>query len=803
MFKNYIKTAWRSIVRNKVFSLLNITGLSIGIAASLILFIVVQYEKSYDTFQPNYGRIYRVVTHDKFDKDITHNPGIPVPALKALRAELPNITFGALRATYGSQITVPSAGNETGNKFIEETGIFFAEPQLFNVFQYSWLAGSPLGLNDPYHVVLDEKTAAKYFGSWQQAMGKTITLDNFIPLKVNGILHNVPANTDLPLSVLISYATLKQYGESYAHNDTWNSTSSNFNIFALLPPAAKAADINKALLQFSKTHYEPLHANSIKTNSLQPLGEIHFDRRYSSFGDHITTKSTLVTLLLIGVFIIFMACVNFINLSTALAVNRSKEMGIRKVLGSNRVQLFKQVMSETGVIVFIAVIIALGIVFIVLPYIKHIASIQEPLSVFTPATITMLAGIGVGVTLLAGVYPSFVMSKFNPITALKNKMTSASVQGVSLRRGLVVMQFAISQILVIATAVAISQMNFISKADLGFQQESVLIMSVSADSASISKQDAFKQQLLQLPDVQSVSYSTDEPSSENTWSTNFAYDHQPDEKYQLTLKYADADYIKTFGIQMAAGRPVLPSDTMREGMINETLVKKLGVKNAHEVIGKSIKLGNGRWYPVVGVMKDFKTNSLREEIKPLFISTRKDFYFRLAIKLRTSNLTQTQAAIQRTWNQFYPAYAFSPSFFDEQIAGFYQQEEQLSLLYKIFAALAIFISCLGLYGLVSFMVVQKTKEVGIRKVLGATITNLLQLFSKEFTVLIIVSCFIAIPVAWYMMNTWLNNFVYRIPLNAWFFITAIAGSLVIAWITVGYKSIKAALANPVKALRSE
>jgi ABC-type antimicrobial peptide transport system permease subunit len=415
----------------------------------------------------------------------------------------------------------------------------------------------------------------------------------------------------------------------------------------------------------------------------------------------------------------------------------------------------------------------------------------------------MIAGIGMAVVLLAGLYPSFVMSKYNAITALKNKMVSASVRGVSLRRGLVVMQFAISQILIIATVVAISQMNFISKADLGFTKESVLIMSVSADSASIAKQDAFKQRLLQLPGVQSVSYSTDEPSSENLWSTNFAYDHQPDEKYQLALKYADADYIKTFGIQMLAGRPVYPSDTLREGMINETLVKKLGIKNASEVIGKSIKMGNGQWYPIVGVMKDFKTNTLRDNITPLFISTRKDFYSRLAIKLRTGNMPQTQEAIQKTWDQFHPAYAYSPSFYDEQIARFYQQEEQLSLLYKIFAALAIFISSLGLYGLVSFMVVQKTKEVGIRKVLGATISNLLQLFSKEFTVLIIVSCFIAIPVAWYMMHTWLNNFVYRIPLNAWFFLAAIVGSVLIAWVTVGYKAIKAALANPVKALRSE
>jgi ABC-type antimicrobial peptide transport system permease subunit len=498
-----------------------------------------------------------------------------------------------------------------------------------------------------------------------------------------------------------------------------------------------------------------------------------------------------------------MACVNFINLATALSVNRSKEVGIRKVMGSNRRQLFTQIMSETALIVSISIIVALGITFLALPYIKHIASIKEHLSLFTYTTIGMVVGIGIMVTLLAGLYPSLVMSKFNPINALKNKMVSANVSGVSLRRGLVIMQFSISQILIIATIVAVSQMNFISKADLGFQKEGVLLMPVNADSLSVLKQTAFKQQLLQIPGVQSVSFSTDEPSSDNTWSTNFAWDHHPDEKFQVTEKYADADYLKTFGLQLVAGRPVQESDTVREGMINETLVKKLGVKNASDAIGKEIRIGGGQWFPIVGVIKDFKTNSLREDIKPLFISTYKQSYTRLAIKLRTSQLIKTQSAIQHAWAQFYPAFAYSPKFFDESIAEFYEQEEQLSLLYKIFAGLAIFISCLGLYGLVSFMAVQKTKEVGIRKVLGASVTSLLQLFSKEFTILIIVSYFIAVPIAWYMMHNWLNNFAYRITLSIWFFVTAIIGSVIIAWITVGYKALRAALANPVRSLRSE
>jgi len=627
-------------------------------------------------------------------------------------------------------------------------------------------------------------------------------LANAISLKVNGVLQDVPANSDFPLSVLVSLETVRNHGSLFYYTDSWNTTSSNFQIFTKLDERTNAADINKALQQFGKTHYTKKDPGFIKYNFLQPLSDIHFDGRFESYGDHITSKATLLTLTLIGIFILLMACVNFVNLSTALAVTRSKEVGIRKVLGGNRSVLFWQIMGETAVIVLLAILLAMGIVYFALPYIKHIASIEEQLSLFNLETIGALLLLGVTVTMLAGLYPSFVLSKYNPINALKNKMMSARVQGISLRRGLVVMQFAISQILIIATVVAVSQMNFIRKADLGFNKESVILLSGNGDSTYVARQSAFKQQLLQTPGVQAVNFSADAPSSENLWSTNFAYDHKPDEKFQVSLKFADADYIKTFGLQLVAGRNYTESDTIREMVINETLVKKLGIKNSEEVIGKPLRFGK-QWYPIVGVVKDFKTSSLRQEIKPLILLTNKEYYSLAAIKLRTTNLNKTTAVIQKAWDQHYPEYAWSSAFFDENIDEFYKQEDQLSLLYKIFAGLAIFISCLGLYGLVSFMTVQKTKEVGIRKVLGASVGSLVQLFSKEFTILIILSFFIAVPVSWLMMNNWLHNFVYRIPLSPGIFAIAIIGSILIAWISVGYKAIRAALANPVKSLRTE
>jgi ABC-type transport system, involved in lipoprotein release, permease component len=801
MFKTDIKIAWRCIVRNKSFSFINITGLAIGISASLLLYIVVRYELSYDTFQQNYHRIYRVVSNDKFGDGETFNSGIPVPALDALKAEIPQVQFAPLFAAYGTQITVPSANNPTGDKYIEETGVFFSDPGFFDIFNYQWLAGNPEVLTEPNSIVLSKKTATKYFGSWQKAMGQTIVMANAVPMKVNGVLNDVPANTDFPLYMVGSFKTARYHAEVFYLYDTWRSTSSNFHIYALLPEKVSAQEINQALLQFSNTHYSS-RKHSTKTNFLQPLSTLHFDNRFETLGDHIVSKNTLMTLTIIGIFILLMACVNFINLSTALSVTRSKEVGIRKVLGGSRSLLFWQVMGETAVIVGIAIVVAFALVYLTLPYIKLITSIPETISPFQSGIIGPLLLLGCLVTFLAGVYPSFVLSKYNPIAALKNKFASASVQGISLRSSLVVMQFAISQVLIIATAVAVSQMNFVRKAELGFNKEAVLLLTGTVDSNTVARQQAFKQQLLQIPGVQSVNFCFDAPSSYNNWSTNFAYDHRPDEKYQVSLKFTDADYVETFGLHLIAGHNMAQSDTTKDLLINETLVKKLGVKDANEVIGKTLRI-NEKWYPIAGVVKDFKTSSLKEEIQPIVMLSSNLQYGITAVKIRSANLATTQAAIQKVWDGLFPEYAFSPAWFDENISEFYDQENKLALLYQIFAGLAIFISCLGLYGLVSLMTVQKTKEVGIRKVLGASVGSLVKLFSKEFTILIIISFFIAVPVAWFMMSNWLNNFVFRISLNLGFFAIAIICSILVAWISVGYKALLAAMANPIKSLRTE
>jgi len=802
MIKNYFKIAWRNIVRHKGYSAINIAGLSIGIAACLLIFVVIQYELSFDTFQPNFNNIYRVVTQTKHQDGVSYNPGVAVPATDALRLDFPQAKVAAISSSYGSQVTVPGdAGND--KKFIESMGVFFIEPQYFDIFKSSWLAGNPSALKDPDMVVIDRSTAIKYFGNWKNAIGKTLKLDNVLNLKVAGIIEDAPSNSDFPLKVLVSYITWKQH-KNLGYNTDWGSVGSDYQVYMLFPPGTSINTINRQLKDFSAKHLS--HNDAINTLHIaQPISTIHFDKRFnSSFGDHITDKSTLRILSFIAILIIIMASINFINLSTAQSVGRSKEVGIRKVLGSSQRQLIIQVIGETTIVVFISLILAIMVAELALPYLQNIANVPEGIGLFNTGSVIFLGCTTLIVILLSGLYPAFIVSGFKPVLALKNKITAASVGGIPLRRSLVVAQFAISQLLIIGTVVAVSQMDFVNKADLGFNKNALLIIPGSNDSISLHKMQAFKQQLLQNPDVQSASFITDPPSSDNNRGTNFYFNNsKKDPGFHLYMKIGDADYFKTFGLRFAAGKAYDVSDTMRQAVVNQTLVRKLGMQHDEEAIGKTIRLGGSRWVAIVGVVKDFKTNSLRENVRPTIIFPDKSQESETAVKIRTADLAKTSAAVQKLWESTYPEFAYTGFFLDDNIAKFYGQENQLALVYKIFAVIAIFISCLGLYGLVSFMAVQRTKEVGIRKVLGASVSSIVYLFSKEFMILIAISFLIAVPASSYLMTGWLQNFAYRIHLSAWIFISAIIISIVIAWITVGYKAIRAALENPVKSLRSE
>ncbi len=808
MLKTYFKTAFRNLTRNKSFAIINIMGLAVAMAACLVIFLVLKHEYSYDGYHKNAANIYQIVKNDITADGDEFNTGVPMPATKAFKTEYPQITFGELFASNGSQMTVMTDQSKASNKkFIELTGVFYAEPSLFSIFDVNWLSGSKEVLADENTIVLSKEIATKYFGSWETAVGKYISVDNTVTARVNGIIDDVPANSDFPFKVIISFRSFSANEKGLGFDgiaDDWHSSMSNHQVYALLPPAVNPATIDKSLNSFVAKYYKDnTNKNNKKVHFLQPLRNVHFDTRFTNNGTHVSSRQTLYTLGSIGILILLMACINFINLSTAMAVKRNKEVGIRKVLGSSGSQLTAQVMTETLLIVLLSTVIALVLASYSLPYLKYIVQVENTLSLSGTGTILFIVSTIITVTLLSGAYPAVVLGRFKPVEAMKNKINTTQLGGVSLRRLLVVLQFSFSQVLIIATIIVLHQMQFIEKADLGFNKDAVLMLRGNNDSASLAKQDAFKAALLKLPEVRSVSFSNDAPSSGNSWTANFSFDNvATDKDFNATLKFGDADFLKTYGMHLTAG-DFYSNDTLRQVVVNETMVRRLGIKDDHKIIGKTIRVGSGSWKTIVGVVKDFKNNSLKEAVPPTIIYKQKKYYGLTAIKLTGTNLGKSNAAIQAVWDSYFPAYAYNSSFFDESINTFYEQEQRMSTLYKIYAGLAIFISCLGLYGLVSFMAVQKTKEVGIRKVLGASISNIVYLFSKEFTILIGIAFLISAPVGYFMMKNWLQAFVYREDISVSVFIIAIITSLVLAWITVGYKAIKAALANPVKSLRTE
>src|SRR4030095_4979812 len=501
------------------------------------------------------------------------------------------------------------------------------------------------------------------------------------------------------------------------------------------------------------------------------------------------------------------ACVNFINLATAQAVNRSKEVGVRKVLGSNKWQLKMQFIAETFLIVIVALVLAIIITVIALPFISTLLDLQLSLNIFySPLIYLFLSGLIIAVTALAGFYPSLVLAKFNPINALKNKLAVKSTKGISLRRGLVVFQFIIAQVLIIATLIILKQMNFFIKQSLGFNKESVINVPFPSDSAGISKLDYVRKELAAINGVQQISFSSNTPVEDNSdnWNT-FTFDHSPKETdfYAIT-KWSDHEYVPTYQLPLIAGKNLEPSDTANGFLVNESLIKKLGISNPSDALNKEISLWGGQLKGnIVGVLKDFHDRSFRAPFAPLIVACFKNGYSQAGIKLNTTNASTALKAIENIWNRSFPDFVFEYQFLDEKVESFYKDERQLSHLYKIFAIIAIFLSCLGLYGLVSFMAVQRVKEVGIRKVLGASVGSVIYLFSKEFIILVTIGFVIASPIAWYFMNKWLQDYVYRISISWWIFLMGGISAVVIALVTVSFQAIKAAIANPVKSLRTE
>jgi len=798
MLKNYFKTAFRNLLRNKSYAFINITGLAVGVAACLLIFLVIQYETSFDTFHKNKERIYRVGTLLAGSGE-GYTPGIVFPAAAQLRLDYPQLqNVASINAAQGMQITVMDENGRPTQKKFSEDGLFFAEPQFFEIFNFPYLAGDPkTALAEPFTAVITQKTAERYFGDWHKAVGRAIKYGANKVCRITGVLQNLPGNTDFPIDIAISFKTTEN-----ATSTDWVSTYTDLNTYVILPPNMSEAQFNKNLLSFTKKHKPAEYATNILV--AQPLSTIHTDKRFGNYNNHIFSNELLMALSLIGIFLLVIACINFINLATAQAVNRAKEVGVRKVLGSRKKQLIAQFLSETFIITFSAVIIAILIAITILPLLNTLLSTKATMQ-FNGTLLLFLSALVVVVTFLSGFYPAIVLSGFNPITALKSKFTSKTVGGISLRRGLVVLQFVIAQALIMGTLVVVSQMNYFRTTSMGFDKDAIVAVGVPGDSASLTKIDALKAQLLQQSGVKEVNFSLFTIADNGHWNSDFVFNGSGKKTdFAADLRWADANVFKTYGLQILAGRAYLPSDTVREFVVNETLVKMLGFKNPQDVIGKKMNFWGGQINaPIVGVVKDFNTSSLAKPMLPVALAPYKDMYRTVGIKIQSKDAKQTLAAIEKVWNAFYPEYIYNHIFLDEKIERFYQQEDQLAQLYKLFAGIAIFISCLGLYGLISFMAIQRTKEVGIRKVLGASVGSIVYLFSKEFTLLIGIAFLIAAPLSYYFMHQWLENFTYKISISGSLFILTILASVIIAWITVGYRALRAAHANPVRSLRTE
>lgn len=801
LFKN-LQLAFRNLSRHKNYAVINIMGLAIGIASCILIFLVVRYELSFDSFHSKKDHIYRVFTVFSGTEGTGSNRGVPFPLPEALRRDFPQLEkVAALFTNSNDQVAVTDEDNNDNKKiFKERRGVFFVEPQFFQIFDFGWLAGDArTALSEPNTAVLTRETADRYFGDWKIAVGKNIQLNNRRVCKITGILENIPANSDFPFKVLVSYKSI-----SPGVFQDWVTVYGYHNCFVLLPEQMSPGQFNALLPAFVKKH-KPADRQGAG-HQLQPLNNMHFNTDLGNYNDRSFSKGLIKVLILIGIFLLLIACVNYINLATGQSIIRSKEVGVRKVLGSGTGQIRGQFLTETFLLAAFAVLIGLGMAILALPYLNNLLKLSLSLKIFgDPAILFFLLSLLIIIALLSGFYPAIILSRFSPVIALKNKLSASAFKGMSLRRALVIFQFIIAQTLVIGTLVVVSQMNFFRNAPKGFDTNAIVNVPIPEDSLRESKMNLLRAKLLQYNKVVNMSFSFTTPMEAGSWYSDFRFNNaEKRTSFEAMLQWADADYLKTYKLELIAGRMYVPADTVREFVVNESMVRKLGLINPEEILGKYLDFWEGQTKAlVVGVVKDFHTQSLQNAIDPVVMGSYKATYAIMGIKIQMQGFPETLAYIEKSWRDIFPDYAYESWFLDQQIANYYRQENQLATLYQLFAGIAIFIACLGLYGLVSFMVAQRVKEVGIRKVLGASVAQILYLFTKEFILLVTLAFIVAAPVAYFIMQNWLQDFEFRIDIGWWIFALAGILSVGIALATISFKAIKAAITNPVKSLRTE
>jgi putative ABC transport system permease protein len=785
MLFNYFLTAFRNIRRRLGFTLINVFGLALGIASCLLIFLVVRYELGYDAFYPKADRIYRVNHHS-----IDYNPRVSPAVAPALRHDFPEITV--------AQFYYDGGMVKIGNDRYNEKNFAFADEYAPRVFDYQWLAGDPhTALTAPNSIVLTETMARKYFGT-KDAMGQTINLQSQFNCKVTGIIRDLPGNTSLPFPFLVSLSTIKNFLSQM--NSYWAIPDGSF-CYILLPENYPIRRVRDGIHGFMAKNWGKDIADHA-TLLLQPLKEVHFDQRYPYITVSSTTsRDTYWALAGIALFIILTACINFINLATGQAVTRAKEVGVRKVLGARRPQLIGQFLGETALQVIAAVILGLLIAIFILPQLRTwldiVISTQE---LADPIVIALLAGLIAVIIPLAGLYPAFVQSAFRPVLSLKGT-SQVSHGGLTLRRGLVILQFGISQLMIIGTIVVARQMDFFENRDLGFNKDFV----VSFDIPDSAHRQVLWQQLQATPGINAISFSSGSPANV-TGATGYDAPQLGLTGENVTqFNFVDEHYIRMFGLTMLAGDTITRTavrDTIPYVVANETMIHSMNIQDPHAALGQYFMVGNTKCY-IIGVVHDFQNESKQKKRRPVILLYDQNNFYKASVRLAPAGMRSTIDRIDKLWSALYPDLLFQYEFLDDRIASFYRQEEKFFTAFRIFSCIAIVIGCLGLYGLIAFATLQRTREVGIRKVLGASIPNILFLFGREFIWLILIAFIVSAPVAWLVMHTWLANFAYRIGIGWGTFVISIGASFLIAAFTIAYKSVAAALANPVRSLRTE
>jgi len=814
MIKNYFKVAFRNFKRHKLFTFINVIGLSIGISAALVIFLIVYRDFTFDKFHKDDDRIYRVVTDFVYSGEPFYNGGVTGPLPEAVKNEVNGVQQSASFWMQAYNVIIPG---KTQSKFKNEENIVYADQRYFNMFSYKWLAGSSKSLNQPNQVVLVSDQAKKYFPSlsYDEMLGKQVIYDDSIKVTVTGVVEKFRQNSDLTFSDFISYLTAQNVKDVKQNLVSWESTNGNFQFFVKLSPGSTTVNIEKQLKHIL-LKYRPDQAKSggyKATFRLQPLSDVHFNENYGAINNDAANKTTLYGLMIIGAFLLLLGCINFVNLTTAQASQRAKEIGIRKTMGSSRFQLIGQFLSETFLITLMAVIISVVMVPFILKLFSDFISKEVKFDLLShPAVIVFLVLLVVLVSFISGFYPAMVLSKYKPVSVLKNQAYTGTskTRNAWLRKTLTVSQFVIAQFFIMATLLVSKQIYYALHKDLGFKKDAIVYIELPWKQKSPGLKQVFLNKVKALPQVKLTSLGGNIPSSEGWSSSDVTYsDGKKEIKTELYHKSGDENYIKIYQIKLLAGRNIKLSDTSSGMLVNATYAHTLGFTNVADAIGKTIQFGKTQRKVVVGVIGDFYQSSLHKAIKPMAIWPQNPQWegtVHIALYPQTAGGNEWKSALAsmgKSWKEIYPDDNFEYHFFDESIAKMYTKEQHISRLLTWATGLSIFISCLGLLGLAMFTTNMRTKEIGVRKVLGASVRQIVTLLSTELVLLVILAFVIVTPLAWLAMNKWMQNFADKTTISWWIFVLSGTGMLVTAFLTLSFQTIKAAIANPVNSLRSE